>query len=516
MTTKQFISKACIFTIVLCIAMHKVDAQKLVYSEPEKNEARQTSFEIIGKYNDNYLVYKNYRAYNTISVFNRDMKLVKSIELNFMPEKIIEANFVAYPDFAFLFYQYQQKGVIRLMAVKLDTEGKNFTEPIEIDTTITGNNSDVKIYSVLPSEDKNHILVFRINTKNERRFLFKTLLFDKELTLKHSTSKLGLNMAERSDFLTDFSLDNDGNMVFGKGLRQNQNANITKFFLVVKHAAQDTFSFKELVFDKISLDEVKLKLDNTNNRYLFTSFYYPYRKTAIEGVANAIYDKNANDWVIRNTIPLDEQLRDDARGENSLKTAFDDYFINDITIRSDGAFLLNAESNYQTSRGSTNPYNRWDMMNPYMNSMDYYRYGGYGSSSGFGSPYGYGPSSNATRYHADNIMVLAFDKNGKMILSNMVNKTQFDDNSRNAISYQMVNTGNGLQYIFNENEGRNVVLAYQTLNTEGRIIRNPTVKNLIRDYKFLPRFAKQVDRRIVIIPCLYRNALCFAKLEFSQ
>jgi len=505
MMNKQITMKAILVFFVLCAMMNMATSQKLVYSEPEKNEARQTNFEIIGKYKDNYLVYKNYRATNTISVYNNDMKLVKNIPLDFMPDKIIEATFVAYSDYAFLFYQYQQKGVIRLMAVKLGAEGKNLTEPIEIDTTITGNNADNKIYSILPSEDKNHILAFRINTRNERRFVLKTLLFDKELTLQHSTSKLNLDMSDRTDFLTDFYLDNDGNMVFGKGIRMNQNANITKFSLIVKPAKKDSFDFKELVFDKVSLDEVKLKLDNFNNRYLFTSFYYPNRKTTIEGIANAIYDKNANDWVIRNTIPLDEQLREDARGENSIKTAFDDYFIHDITKR-----------NYKTNKGNSNKFNRWDMMNPYMTPMDYYRYGGYGSPWGYGSPYGYGSSSNATRYHADNIMVLAFDKNGKMILSNMVTKTQFDDNTSNSISYQMINTGNGLQYIYNDNEARNVVLAYQTLNTEGRIIRNPTLKTLDRDYKFLPRFAKQVDRRLVIIPCMYRNSLCFAKLEFPQ
>lgn len=508
--------KARILFIVWCSMAHMAIAQKLVYSDPEKNEARQTNFEILGKYNDNYLVYKNYRATNTISVFNNDMKLVKNIALDFMPDRVIEANFVSYSDYSYLFYQYQQKGVVRLMAVKLGAEGKNLTQPIEVDTTIIGNNSENRIYSVLPSEDKNHILVFRINTKNERNFVFKTLLFDKELTLQHSTNRVNLEMAERSDFLTDFYLDNDGNMVFGKGIRLNQNANITKFFLVVKPAKEDAFSFKELLFEKVSLDEVKLKLDNFNNRYLFTSFYYPNRKTSIEGIANAVFDKKANDWVIRNTIPLDEQLRDDARGENSTKTAFDDYYIHDITIRSDGAFLVNAESNYQTSRGNPNAFNRWDMMNPYMNSMDYYRYGGYGSPMGFGFPNNFGSSNNSTRFHADNIMILAFDKNGKMLLSNMVVKSQFDDNTSNAISYQMINTGNGLQYIYNDNEAREVVLAYQTLNTEGRIIRNPTLKSLNREYKFLPRLAKQVDRRTVIIPCMYRSTLCFAKLEFLK
>lgn len=512
MLYQSMMLKKRILLLLCCSLAFMANAQKLVYSEPDKTEMRQTGFEIIGKYNNNYLVYKNFRSSNVISVYSPEMKLLNTYPLKFMPDRVIEATFVAYSDYALLFYQYQQKGVVRLMAVKMGPEGKNLTEPIEIDTTITGGNSDTKIYSVLASENKNQILAFRINTRNEKRFVFKTMLFDKELTLKNSSSKLGLDMGERTTFLTDFDLDNDGNMVFGKGIRANQTANISKFHLIVKHAQSDTFTFRELAFDKVTLDEVKLKLDNYNNRYLFTSFYYQNRKTNIEGIANAIFDKNSDKWVLTNTIPLDEQLREDARGENSAKNAFDDYYIHDITIRSDGAFLVNAESNYQSNRGNTSGFNRWDMMNPYMSPMDYYRYG---SPYNYGSPFGYGSGPSNTRYHADNIMVLAFDKNGKMILSNIVIKTQFDDNTENAISYQMVNTGNGLQYIYNDNETRNVVLAYQTLNTEGRIIRNPTIKGITRDYKFLPRFAKQVDRRTVIIPCTFRNSLCFAKLEFQ-
>lgn len=494
-----------------------LQAQKLAYSEPDRNEARQVNFEIIGQYGSQYLVYKNFRNTNYISVYDEQMKLIKNTEMPYMPEKTIEATFVAYPTHTYLFYQFQKKGVVSVMAVKLDAEGKNLTEPITLDTTITGNNSDDKIYSVVPSEDKNNIIVFRINTKNERRFQFKTLLYDKNLTLVHSTQQLGLDMSDRNDFLTDFNLDNQGNLVFGRGVRVGSNDNITKFYLVIKPYNKDAFEIKELKLDNYSLDEVKLKIDNYNNRYLFTGFYYPGRKTSIEGVANAIFDKAADDWVVQNTVPFDDQLREDNRGSNSAKNAFNDFYIHDITIRSDGAFLMNAESNYTSSRGNFNPYNRWNMMNPWMSPMDYYRWGGYGWGTpwGWGSPWGFG-NNDITRYHADNIIILVFDKNGKLLLTNQVVKSQFDDGNSAMISYQAINTGAGLHYLYNDQEARNTVLAYQTLTPEGRVIRNPTIKSQARDYKFMPRYAKQVDRKVVIIPTMYRNSLCFTRLEFAQ
>jgi hypothetical protein len=500
----------------MLVAAPALFSQKLTYSVPEKYEARQTNFEVIGKYGENVLVYKNFRDKNYITVYNRDMKVIENADLDFLPNRLIEASFVAYPEFSYLFFQYNQRGIVHLKMVKLDAKGHKMTEPMEIDTTVIGTNNSEKIYSVLPSEDKSKLLVFRINTKNERRFQFKTLLFDKELTLLHS-SRLALDMSERNDFLTDFLIDNEGNLVFGKGIRQGNTENINKFFLITKPYNQDQFLYRELQFENITLDEVKLKIDNFNNRYLFTGFYYPGRKGSIEGVATAIFDKTTLEWVVRTTTPLDDQLREDNRGNQNLKNAFNDFYIHEVIIRSDGAFIINAESNYQTSRGGGMPFNRWDMMNPWMSPMGWGMPWGWGG--GWGMPWGWslpwwGAQSNNTRYHADNIIVLAFDKNGKLLMSNQVVKSQFDDNSPNAVSYFVANTGNGLQYIYNDYESRNLVLAYQTLNPQGRVIRNPTMKGIERDYKFLPRLSKQIDRTTVLIPCLYRNSLCFARLEF--
>ncbi|MEO6915673.1 MAG: hypothetical protein ABI151_08520, partial [Chitinophagaceae bacterium] len=68
--------------------------------------------------------------------------------------------------------------------------------------------------------------------------------------------------------------------------------------------------------------------------------------------------------------------------------------------------------------------------------------------------------------------------------------------------------------LFNQFERRKLLLNDQSLNSEGKIIRNPTLKNLDKGYEFMPRFAKQVSSRQIIVPCLYRNYLCFAKIDF--
>ena len=44
--------------------------------------------------------------------------------------------------------------------------------------------------------------------------------------------------------------------------------------------------------------------------------------------------------------------------------------------------------------------------------------------------------------------------------------------------------------------------------------RDPTLKGLDRNYEFMPRYGKQTGPRELVIPCMNRNYICFAKLDF--
>ena len=49
-------------------------AQKIDYSLVDKDDVRDMSFEILGKINNNILVYKNYRNRHAISVYDSEMQ----------------------------------------------------------------------------------------------------------------------------------------------------------------------------------------------------------------------------------------------------------------------------------------------------------------------------------------------------------------------------------------------------------------------------------------------------------
>jgi hypothetical protein len=466
-------------------------------------------FEIIGKVDGNFLIHKSIRGRNAIAVYDNNMKLIGKEQHDYLPEdRLINVDFFAYTDFAYMIYQYQRRNTVYCNAVKIDGMGKKISEVVTIDTTHIGVATSNKIYSAITSEDKSQILVFKVNSRNRSRFIITTLLLDNELALR-KRSTIVMPMEERSDLLDEFTVDNSGDFVFTK-VKRTGNDNILQAFFMWKPALSDSLLVTDLALDKIFLDEVHIKADNLNNRYFITSFYTKQRRGNIEGFYFFVWDKETQKASMENTVAFNEELRREARGDAHMRMAFNDYFIRNIILRKDGGFLIGSEAYFTSSRNSN--WSRWDYLYGLpLSTLDYYSY-----SPLFNSWYWRTRNMNqAVRHHADNITLLSFDNTGKLEWSNVIRKEQFDDEGGDRVSYQLMNTGGQLHFIFNQEEKRTLLLNDYALNASGEINRNPTLKNLDRGYEFLPKYGKQVSSRQLIIPCFYRNYICFAKVEYN-
>src|ERR1044072_2672140 len=152
-----------ILQIVASLAFFTTSAQKITYSEPERDDNKRTNFDILGKIGSNYLIYKNNRNEHVISVYSSDMRMISKNDMNPANERWINVDFVPYPEHAWMIYQYQQKSILYCMAVKFDSAGKAMSKPLELDTTRIGWSASNKIYTTIFSDDKKQIMVFKIN-----------------------------------------------------------------------------------------------------------------------------------------------------------------------------------------------------------------------------------------------------------------------------------------------------------------------------------------------------------------
>jgi len=486
-------------------------SQKITYTEPDRDDARDMHHEIIGRMNGNILVYKAYSTLHFICVFDQEMKQIAKEKLDYITDRVFNVDFIQYPDYAFLFYQYQKRNIIYNMAVKVDAMGKKIGEPMQLDTTDSRDVQNNKIYQFVQSADKQKIMFFKVNTYHDKEHTITTFLYNKDLTLINKAQEK-VPMRDRNSFLTAFELDNKGNLLFFKATGTVNNDNITQLVLINKQVDSTNFKYINLkAINNIFLDEVKMKADNLTNKFIITSFYGTKRRGDIQGLYISVFDANTNIETVSTIAAFDGEFRNDAKGDLGIKQAFNDYFIKQIIPKKNGGFLLSAESEYSSSRGGDN-YNRWDYVNPY-NSY------GSGSFYSFGSspyyPWGRGYNSyNITKYFCDNIAIACFDSSGKIEWNNVIRKSQFDDNSDVYLGYGMFNAGNQLKFLFNQLERGDQILTEQSINPDGQITRSSTLKNLDKGYIFMPRHAKQVGAKQIIVPCMFRSLLCFAKIDY--
>ena len=488
-----------------------VMCQQVTYSDYEQEDSRDINFEVIGKMNGNFLVYKNAKWRHKISIFGDDMKTKEIIKLDFIPDKTFNVDFVIYPDHFYMIYQYQKRNTLHCMAVKMDGDGKKISEPIEIDTTQIGVLADNKIYTTIYSEDKQKIMVFKIHRKNEKSNIV-TLLFNNNLKLIVNKNRQSLDFNERRDNYDNFLLDNNGNFVFTKDSKNGNRDNSNNLSLVIKEPAQDTFAYYNIELEKNYIDEVKLKIDNLNKRYIINTFYYKKNRGSIDGLFTYVWDKPNAKVFAQVFLPLGDTLRNEAKTAGQLRFALDDFFIRQVIVKKDGGFLLTAEDYSSQTRGNNNQWNRWDYLNNYYYSPNSSYY--YNPYYGYYRPLNSYNTNQSTRYYYANVMVLSADKTGKIEWSRIIHKDQFDDDNDNYLSFCTVNKGGQIHFLFNDDKNKNQIIANHSILPSGQITRNATLKSKERGYQFMTRLSKQVGASQLIIPCIYRSYICFAKVDF--
>lgn len=508
--------KEFLIACIVLFAMHLVpisgSGQRIIYSDPEKEDNSRLSFEIIGRIGGNFLVFKNNRSRSWIAVMDEEMQVTSREELGYLPnpDRTINVDFFPYADFAWMIYQYQRKNVVYCVAAKIDKLGKRVGELIELDTTHLGFASDNRLYAVCGSEDRKKIAVVKVNTKDRELYQMTSFVFNEKMDLLQKTSAQ-IPMEDRTTQLGEMLLDNEGTIVFTR-FHRTYNDNINKASLLYQPLGGSVLNEYPLAFEGNWLDDIRVKIDNVNKRYVLTSFFSKERRGGIDGYYQLVFDKSLNKPFVEKTSIIMDDVRQEAKGNATTRTAFNDYFIRQLVTRRDGGFLIASEAYYTTSRA--NNWNRWDYLygSPFMSMNSMYYTSPYASRMMWGN---LPRTSQAVRYHADNILIQSFSPTGELEWSQIVTKSQFDDETDDLLSFQLMNTGGEIHILFNQQERRDRLLNDITIQPGGQSARNPGLKNLDAGHQFMPARSKQVSARILIVPTVYRGYICFAKVEYN-
>jgi len=498
-----------ILTIFLLFIFPAISFSQIVtYSEALKDDIKNTDFEIVGKVSGNILTFRNNKSNYAIAVYDNQLKLKELVPLDFLPEKTFNVNFIAYPDFIYLIYQYQIKKTVYSAAVKLDAEAKVINQPVSLDTAEIGNHSN-KIYTIVNSEDKQKILLVR-SLKQSTSLTVTTTLLDNNLQIiKKATQDLAFNDAK--SICVNYLVDNDGDLAFNISAKASNREYFDQLELITKSALADSFTIHNIDLKGRYTNDIFMKADNLNKHYILNTFFYMEKKGDVQGIYTNIWDKKSNSSLSNVFINFGDSVRIAIKKTGHIKDALNDFIIKSVIVKKDGGYILMAEdcSVDQSNGNGTNHYNRWDYFynSMYLSPFGYnpYYYNPY-------NPYGFN-NIQTTTYNYKNVFIVSIDKYGNPEWNNAIYKDQSSDNDDNALSFGTFTTGGEIHLLFNELVKRNLVLSDNSVTASGDINKNAQI-NPDKGYSFLPRFGKQIGAKQFVMLCSYHGSVCFAKIEY--
>ena len=267
--------------------------------------------------------------------------------------------------------------------------------------------------------------------------------------------------------------------------------------LFVLPRTRDSLYTTYFVPASISVDNVRLLVDNKNKKYILSSFYGRRPEAGIEGIFCFIHDTDPMSAGTKRLTVLSDSLRRAAK-KGGIKMSLDDYYIQDLHLRTDGSFTIEAQQ--LNSNPSQQIVSRWNYLpelkeqvatdfvwyDPYENDH-YYPWKLWHRSDSYPVP-GYTFSSHGT-------LITSFDNTGLVEWVNVINTPQYNMIDV-SLGYKTIIANGLLYFLFNTRIRNSTFLSARSveaagnLDTDTRFREDLALRDQDNDYLYFPRLAK--------------------------
>jgi hypothetical protein len=536
---KSFLS----FVAFILAGLQGVAAQSYVMSGIQKTDKGQMQYEVLGKVEGRYWIYKNYEGISTIAQYNDQMQLVQQNDLVFLPKKLNAIEFVTKSNRVYAFYQFQAATTVYAMVAELDEKGQLVGTPVIVDTAEKIRpGSNTKVFNLIESQDRSKLLFFSVNTTNAASIKIKTMALSTPFAMLNE-AKISINSQNKKSQLSDFALDNKGNLFCLRNAEQSNAAPVVSLLYMAADGSEVIET--PIVNNSLVLDDIRLKINNANGTVIVNSFYATEKKGHIEGMYTFIWDIAKKQNSLSNASRFTDALRDAVTDKRNLKNAFDDFYFDQVQPNADGGFTIIAEA--ARTNSNRNIFSRWDFFwggpfyNPFIfnywnRPFGFYPWGrlgwgmmgpwGWGGMGGWGimGPWGWNswmmnPFANfgypSVTYSAGKVAILNFDANANIQSVKTIDKQQSDLNVDQFIGYGQINNADGTNFLYYQKSKGVKQLVHQQLSASGTIVKGNPIMINEKQVEWMPRSLKQVGEKEAILPYQSKGKLGFAKITIQ-
>ena len=486
-------------------------AQTITYSEIEKADSRNMNFEILGNFSNNYLIYKNLNRRQNLTIYDNKMSIKEEIKLDFISDRTYNIDFITYPDHFLVVWQFEKGNTIYCKAASMNGAGKLMGVVMDLDTTKQGVFSNKTSYSFSWSEDKKKLLLYKIQTKSDV-YNQLTKVYDENFTLLDS-SRITLTYNDNREDFGDLQIDNEGTVLFTKIKENARQEYVNTLEIIFKKLKSQQLITVDIPLDKQLIQDPLIKIDNLNKNYIVNTFSYKKNGGNVDGILTAIINRDSLKLTKKTINIFDDSLRSKLSGKPDWRTAYDNLNIRNIILKKDGGFIALTEEYYKQRRFGNNFNDGYNNFNSrYFNSYsDYYLYNrGY---YGYYRPFNDGNGRDVV-YNYNDIINFSFNKDLKLQWSSVINKTTSDVENDNFLSFTNLNAGGEIYFLFLQKDNNRQILSNHALQPDGNTKRYATLKGREAGYNFMPRLSRQTGAKQMIVPCIVRNNIAFAKIDF--
>lgn len=505
--------------MVLIFIANFIQSQEVYFTPLESGNERGMTYDIIGKSGKNLLIYRSFKNDHSISIYNDSMLLVRKIDIPFLPQQLVKVDFINTNDAVYLFYQHVHHDAVYCSVAKFNSDARLISDPVLLDSIVLEDPRKIRLFNLIANPAKTHIMTYTKTVENEQVVKISTNLYDRKLDLLDKAEMLIVS-PNGVDMLREFQLDNNGNLVFFRGILNEEKGVFTRADVLIKPVSQDTVKFTTIRVNDLAVRDMRLQTDNANNTIIAAALFGSGAKMDISGIFTITIDMLNNSIVAGKPLFFSDSLRQECKRTTvPMRSVFNDYVIDEIIPYRNGGYALLVER--RASEGSRYPGNglRFFSDNLLSPSMVFSGVSGYSPLfSTFGSPNDplrqpIDPKS-FVKNTAGNLLLFSMDQQGELSDLQMLRKEQIEENSSELISYTTIRTASGLRFLFNEKERAGLTPNMVAYVPGNRLKRLPSFKNIVPNYRFMMRKGIQTGPAESIIPCISNNYISFVKVKF--